>query len=232
MPERSSPTPEPRRLTLDELLDRADRPALESHFESDPDARRQAELQAQIDQSLARLFAAPDIQLDTQPARASRRVAVRWWAAAAAVGLLAFAGWRWWTISNRPDVLSPLYHSIVAAGFTPEQVCTDDKEFSGWCRQYLRQSIRVTARPAEIEYVGWNRAPVVSGQSGILLARVAGQPVLVIMEREEWLTTIPGHSRDPALHVFSRRIGEAVFYEISPRERAAILPVLEAGSGR
>lgn len=218
--------PQPGRRTFDDVYDSADRAKLESFAERDPAVRQRLELQNRIDAVLCRAFVEPAESLDLAPTPRRFRHWRNWLAAAAALTLLV-GGWRLWTIANRPDLLGPLYRDTVAAGFVPEVVCTTDEEFTGWCRAYLRQPIRVTSRSENVQYVGWNKANVISPVSGILLVRVDGDPILVVLERRDRQTRVPGAIQDPSLRVFSRRIGEAILYEVTPKDRAVILPVLE-----
>jgi hypothetical protein len=218
--------PQPGQRTFDEVYDSADRSKLERLAEREPALRERIELQQRIDAVLCRAFAEPAESLDLAPRPHRLRHWKLWLAAAAAVTLLV-GGWRMWTVSNRPDVLGPLYRDTVAAGFVPEVVCTTDEEFTNWCRAYLRQPIRVASRSENVQYVGWNKANVISPISGILLVRVDGDPVIVVLERRDRQTRVPGAVRDKSLHVFSRHVGEAVLYEVTPKDHAAILPVLE-----
>lgn len=218
--------PQPGKRTFDEVFDGAERASLARLAEREPAIRAKLDLQERIDAALGRAFSEPETVLARVPSPHRFRQWRSWLAAAAALALV-LGGWRLWTIANRPDVLGPLYRSTVAAGFVPEVVCTTDEEFTGWCRSYLRQPIRVTSRSENVQYVGWNKASVISPLSGILLVRVDGDPVLVVLERVDRQTKVPGAIDDKSLRVFSRRVGEAVLYEVTPKDRAVILPVLE-----
>src|SRR5262245_12922852 len=118
--ERPPQSGDPRRPTLDELLDRAD-PAAKAELErvaaSNPNAKRHADLQARVDASLRSQFAEPELTL-TLPASSSKHP-LRWmrWAIAAVLVLSGLGAWRMWTIANRPDVLGPLYRQTVDSGF-------------------------------------------------------------------------------------------------------------------
>jgi hypothetical protein len=220
------------RRTIDELIDRGDGEALARAAQANQSVRRHVEVQARIDQALRREFSEPDLAI-----RLPDRTKV-WWqkwlpmAAAAVVLLAGLAGWRYWVVSNRPDILGPVYHRIVEAGFKPDAVCTTDEEFSGWTRQYLRQAMYPTSRPAGLEYVGWSSGRAVGRVSAILLARVEGQPVIVVMERTDRLDFPPGRVQDPALHLYRRQIGDVVLFEITPISHQTILPVIQAQPAR
>lgn len=231
MPERPI-QPDPSRPSIDELIDRAQSPDdLRILAAGSPDARRHVEMQSSIDESLRRLFHEP-ARLAITPAR--RQWSFRWvpWAAAAALLLAGLVSWRLWTIAHRPDVLGPLYKNTVASGFQPEVVCTTDDEFANWSRAYLRQALYVTSRPADVQYVGWNKGRIISPISGVLLVKVGGEPVIVVLEREDRQTVVPGKIADPSLHRFERHIGDVVLYEVTPKDHASILPALSKDPAR
>ena len=224
------------KVTLDELIDRAKSAAeLAALADKHPTARADLETQVRIDESLARLFAAPTAGegRGSQRGELLRVPRPRWlpWAAAAAL-LLAGAGVWWFVLrANGPDVLSPAYREVVAAGFKPEEVCTTDEAFVQWCRLYMRQPIYPTSHPDGLEYVGWSKGKIISPISGVLLVRMSGEPVLVVLERTDRQTITPGPSVDPSLHVFRKRIGEVMLYEISPKSKAVVLPALSGTKG-
>jgi len=192
---------------------------------SDDTVRRHVAAQSQMDAAMRRIFAEPEVAIALPQAGQGLRTWIPW-AAAAALLLAALGGWRMWTISNRPDVLGPLYRQTVAAGFKPDSVCTTDQEFMGWCRSYLRQAMMPTSRPDGVEYVGWSRVTVLSPGTPILLAKVGEDPVLVVMERVDRQTVEPGRIADKQLHAFRRRIGDVVLVEVTPKDHEVILPVI------
>lgn len=224
------------KVTLDELIDRAKSAAeLAALADKHPAVRAELETQARIDDSLARLFAAPVAgeSRGSQKGELLRAPRSRWlpWAAAAAL-LLAGVG-TWWFVlrASGPDVLSPAYHEVVAAGFKPEEVCTTDEAFVQWCRVYMRQPIYPTSHPDGLEFVGWSKGKIISPISGVLLVKMSGEPVIVVLERTDRQTVTPGPSADPTLHVFRKRIGEVMLYEISPKTESVVLPTLSATKG-
>jgi hypothetical protein len=226
------PNPSDPRPTIDDLIDRADRDAL-GRLTKDNDAlRRQVDAQDRIDASLRRIFAEPDVSITLPGAR--RPAWLRWapLAAAAVVLLAAVLGWRAWSVANRPDILGPLYHQMVDAGFKPNEVCTTDEEFARWTRQYLRESLAPTSHPEGLEYVGWSTGRALGNISAILLAKVEGQPVIVVMERTDRVKTYPGALKDTRLHLYRKKVGDVVMYEVTPIGRETILPVIQAQPGR
>lgn len=222
----------PHRVSLDELIDRArSAEELGKIAAEHPSVKNQVEIQAQINDALNRLF--DDSGIPVVLPRAAKPSRSRWlpWAAAAAL-LLAGAGIWWFLLKpNGPDVLTPAYREVVAAGFKPETVCTTDQEFASWCVGYMRQPIYPKAHPDGLEFVGWNKGKVISPISGILLVRVSGKPVIVVMERVDRQTIAPGPSADSELHIFRKRIGDVVLYEVTPNPDPVVLPSLSATKG-
>lgn len=223
----------PRKVTLDDLIDNAKSAAdLAALAERYPKAKTHLEVQARMDESLSRLFAAPDESVLVPGRLKSRRSIPRWLPFAAVAALLIAAGGVWWFAFRIPvrDVLTPGYRATVAAGFLPATVCTTDEEFAAWCRQYTGQPI-YPGHPDGVEYVGWNYGNVISRVTCVLLVRVSGEPVVVYMERADQMTVKPAATTDPALHIFSKQIGDVMLYEVSPKPTAAVLPALTATKG-
>jgi hypothetical protein len=211
---------------LDDSMEPADCARFEASLASSPQLREQIELQGRIDDSLTRLFGpVPAAGATNVPARSVRPWII---ALAAAVLLASAAVWIVAGLVMGPQPvnrLGPIYHYTLASGFEPEIVCTTPAEFADWVRTNYGQALYPGDDPG-VEYVGWSYGPVVSGYSGILLARVDGEPVIVVMDRREREYTRQAHPEDPGLSMHRRRIGELVLYEVTPHGRARILPLL------
>jgi hypothetical protein len=224
---------EPRKLTLDDVIDRAksaaDLAALATKY---PKAREHLEVQARMEESLARLFTPPEIALPADGAAGRGRGWPRWLPFAAAAALLIAGVGVWWFALRLPvrDVLTPAYRETVAAGFVPTTVCTTDDDFARWCYQYVGRAI-YPGHTEGVEYVGWNYAAVISQSSKVLLVKVGGEPVMVFMDNSSEVTVKPAPVSDPKLHVFTRRIGDVLMYEVSPKPAATVLPALSTTKG-
>jgi hypothetical protein len=211
---------------LDGALDRAEQQRFEADLGVVPALRKEVELQRRIDSALGRLF--------TEPARpkvaaAPRRMRIHPALLAVAAVLLLASAVTWLFVAGifheRPDRLGPLYRHTVAAGFEPDIVCTTPEEFAAWVRGNYGQALHPADDPG-IEFVGWTYANIVSSYTGILLARVDGEPVIVAMDRRERELQRQGQPQDAALTLHRRRIGELVLYEVTPLGKARVLPLL------
>lgn len=224
--------PQPRRddlieSYLDGQLSEAERASFEAKVAESAELRAQLELQRRVDAALGRLFGESSEAAPVLPMPRRWRVHPALVALAAVVCMATVGVWWFATRSfvDQPDRLGPLYRQTIAAGFTPEVVCTTPDEFAGWVRSNFGQPLHPSADPG-IEYVGWSYAHIVSGYSGVLLARVDGQPVIVAMDRIDREYARQVGPRDASLTMHRRRIGNLVLYEVTPLGRARILPAL------
>jgi hypothetical protein len=221
------PQPGPKRLTLDEFLDREGGLAeLQRRAQGDAKLSRQLDVQSRLDDSLHRLFEAPEVAVELPAGRSA--ASRRWvWGLAAALLLAMLGGWWVWLKPGGPrDVLGSLYRETVASGFKPGSVCTTDEEFANWCQSYLNQPIYPKGVPTGVEFLGWNVAPTFGPRTSVLLARVDSAPVLVVMSRVDRQKVTPKLDPNCSLHLFERRIGDVVLYEVTPKDQQVILPAL------
>jgi anti-sigma factor RsiW len=226
---------------LDGALTPGERHAFERALQSDPALRAELDLQTRIDASLRTHFAGEPgaIAVSLKPVRSttSRWAAIAAIAAAAAIAL-AGAG-LWWASQNtssRPSAPTPIaaptptlrtqYTREVARGFVPEAVCTTPDQFEEWVNKNYGQPLRPKETPDGVQFVGWSYAKLISPYSGVLLAKVNDQPVIVIMDKAENQTTPPAEG-DGDQKVFSQKIGSLVLYEVTPLSEPRILPLLE-----
>jgi hypothetical protein len=240
----------PTRPQIDEYLDGlvagAERAAVERTIAADARAAAEVKLQGEIDGSLKRLFAEPvgerDVVARLAPQSGSEAVArigprVRWkfLGLAAAVLLVGLAGlWAALVLSeDRTDRLSPLYKGEVANGFVPQEVCTDAAQFAGWTKEHYGQALYPADDRAGVTLVGWSYGRAVSNYSGVLLAKVEGTPVVVVVDKvsEEGLRKLP-EPTDPTLHRYRKRVGGLVMYEVTPLDRARVLPMISDRPGK
>lgn len=216
---------------LDGQMTDAERRAFERAVRADPQLRAQLELQWKIEASLSRLFvdsgATPMLPAGGASALRWTRFRPLYWSIAAAV-LLAAALTVYLMLGRGPSGAGPLaevYRVQLAKGFTPEVVCTTSDEFAKWVNTYFGQPIYPAEQHDGVEFIGWNYAPVIGGNSGVLLARVNGREVIVVMDRK----TREKKPLPPAgggLKSFRQEFGSVVLYEVTPLEAPAILPIL------
>lgn len=155
------------------------------------------------------------------------------WAAAAALVLAALGAWLIWGVLGRPAnpgygpwrSFETVYRDAVAGGFRPDWVCRTDREFQDTFWNHYRQRLLLETPPPRIETLGLSYCRSMSPQTVCLLARVQGRDVMVFVDRIE---------RDPdrtaadeaGLHLFRRRIGRLVLYEMTPLEQPFVLDLL------
>jgi hypothetical protein len=120
-----------------------------------------------------------------------------------------------------------LYQSTVAAGFKPDEVCTTDDQFRSWVQSKYGEPLAPAAHPDGVQYVGWSYAKAISPYTGVLLARVDNQPVLVLVDRAASQQHTPAPQDMPAgLHLHHATIGALSLYEVSPFAEPRITPIL------
>lgn len=193
----------------------------ERRLREDPALRDEVKLQRRIDAALGRLFE-PPAAFGGSPAR---RFGAPWYGLAAAIllGVLGvWSGLRWVDLGRSP--LEREYLRTVAAGFEPQEVCTTDAEFTRWMQEKFGHPMVVKDPPPDLELVGWSYSKAISSYTGLLLARVHGEPVLVVLDFAKLdaaeARPEPG---DEDLHVFRRTLGGLVLYEVTPHETPAIV---------
>ena len=225
----TAPTPEPEQL-LDAYLDgrllEADRTAFERKLGSDAQLRGQVELQRGIDAALGRLFTPARAQASTLPLAPSHSTA-RIIGLAAALMIACITGWLYLSRPVAgPNPLVVAYQDQIDNGFRPQVVCTGQAEFAEWMRRYFGQPL-YPADSGSVQLVGWAYAPVVSSRSGILLAKSQEKPIVLVVDyavREKRPLLASGS--DSGLRTFRQKLGSVVVYEISPLDRATVLPLL------
>jgi hypothetical protein len=146
---------------------------------------------------------------------------VEWLAAAAFIALVAGA-LVWFNLPRRPAqtmiAAGDLYEKLVARGFKPEFVCTSDAEFTRAVDTRFGQGLLLASSP-DVQLVGWAysdnyKGITLSRQALILMAKVRGEPVIVLMDQSR-------HDRpqiakpESGLHVHRAEVGSLVLYEVS-----------------
>jgi hypothetical protein len=229
---------------IDDALTPAQRHAFEQQLRASPALAEQIELQHRIDDSLRRLFAVPSAPSlpaiivapapqDSPSLSFMRRYGL--YIAAAAAILLAF-GFLLINLQPAPPPLRPYiiakttlrgqYQAELNAGFEPAVVCTTPDQFQEWVDTNFQQSLRPAETSEAIRLVGWSYSPIVSNYSGILLAFVDDQPVVVVLDRLDRLDNPPNTGEGPQ-HIFEKQVNGLILYEITPFDQPRILPLLE-----
>jgi hypothetical protein len=238
----------------DGLLDEAQKQTFEQARSKNAAIRAELECQAQIDETIRRIFAPPTADdilkrihgdqsepaavTSASPAATGRARISPWvWrtAIAAAVILLATGGWWAWLMTQDAGVqvvlkvpelpklqMEQVYQNLLATGFKPKWVCSDEKEFATTFYFKLGQGLVFDHAPVAIAMVGLSYANCVSRDTVVFLADVHGEKVIVLVDKSanDKDFTLAGDSR---LHLFKRQVGSLMLYEVSPLAKPALL---------
>ncbi|MCA9242459.1 MAG: hypothetical protein KDA32_00785 [Phycisphaerales bacterium] len=231
---------------LDNQMSDDERRAFEESLTGDSAARREVASQRAVDESLKRLFPAPDVErvleraLRSAPSRRRAPVVFRFTAMAAAAALVTAIGVYWFNraptqnpvIQNtfRPESFETAYNREVEAGFKPEIVCKDDLEFAGAAWGASREGLLV-ASATDVKVVGWVHSTAISPKTLMLLTRVDGDtPVAVFFDTGQSAEQYASRLKLPCrgkLHAHRRDIGQAAVIEISPLAEPRVVNLLQ-----
>lgn len=241
--ERGEPSGEPLDAMVDAYVDGrmsvAERAAFEARLTREPALRAEVAAHQQLEAMLREQYAespaagqaiASAGQGDSSGRGGTRRIG-RWWLGAAAAIAVAVALWQWGllTPSRQPrvgDKLVAEYAAQVAGGFVPKEVCTTNEAFVEWTMTAYGIGISPAALPASVQLLGWTKRDTLSSYTGVLLARVDGQEVIVFMD-PSGLEASEASRSGQNLRVFTQRIGGLTLYEVTPSDRPAVLPGLK-----
>lgn len=211
-------------LYVDGGLETADVEAFEREMLQRPQVRAEVEALRGVDAALGRLF--DDGTLAAKPGVPARTGTWRWFALAA--GLLLAAGLAFYALRPDPLLIRPetVWANVERAGFTPSWKCVDDAEFRAYLTSRLGESFTIAETPG-LQVVGWAygkdyaKYPL-SKDTLILINKVGDDHSVVMIDRiahEKTLKVDP----DSGLHLFTRRVGGLVLYELTPRDQPAVL---------
>lgn len=233
---------------LDGTLEDEERQRFEARRASDPALRAVKDQQDAVDASLDRLYQTPPGALDRVLREIDRTARARTeqtpethtapfyhrpWAIAALFILSAGAAWQLYhTLSQGPAApgygplpwtsVDAFYRQRVREGFKPDWVCKDDQEFADTFRKRMRQPLLLAPAAGQVLPVGIAHLNCITPNSLALLARVGGDPVLVMIDRTRYdkPQNLPA---DSGLNIFRRVIGSLVLYEVSPLSAPHVL---------
>lgn len=225
---------------LDGTLEGDARREMQSLVTDDPALQREVELQTKINVALHRCCKAPDVERMLRKAggstpsgqRAGTLRRIGRMAAMILIGVTAALAVFWFAVpggrrTNVPSYevigIEASYQQLVGDGFKPEWRCETDEEFASTYRTQLGQALVLGQLPADIQMLGLSYSPAFSYNTIALLARVEGQPVIVYADRVESVEGVSVRFSDPAVHVFQRRVGDLVLYEVTEQDRPSIL---------
>lgn len=123
--------------------------------------------------------------------------------------------------------VASLYKREVTHGLEPAWVCSDDQEFAATFALRFDQGLTLAALPTGVEALGISYNQVVGTNALHLLARVQGQPVIVLIQRADATPTEPTLANDSGLHLFPHKIGLLTLYEVTPLDTPQLLERFE-----
>ncbi len=219
----------------DGLMTGEQRETVEQAILARPELERQLHHQRAIDDALRRRLTPPpahELQAVLEqagtaapgPARAPWRLMARRLAVAAALAAGTFGAWQIWSFMQ-PRLpgyqpmpwrsLVAIYQDEITSGFEPDWVCKDDQEFSDTFEDLYRQRLLLEPLPEGVAALGLAYGNSISQRTIYLLAEAANEPIVVFIDRAE---RDAGQSieSDTGLHLFERRVGDLILYELSP----------------
>lgn len=234
---------------LDGLMSDAERASFEQAIAGSAELREEIAFHRRLDSSLRSEFGAPPAPaglLTREEARAfaERKKSTGWsrerrmfLALAALIALVvSIQGFFWLSGSSnsaeRPS-LAHIYQGLVDYGFRPSEECTTSEKFAGWMKSKFGVALALKEDRPDVKLVGWSSSTAISNYTGLLLATVDGQPVLVAIDtvahQNEWgfpCRRQPGE--DAAVNFFSAEIDGIAVYEVTPLDKPRIIDNLAA----
>lgn len=229
---------------LDEQLDAVASEEFAGRVASSPELMKAIELQERIDECINRMYDPPpppdvlslilsnesDAVSDSENEKvAPHRAATPTWrvalyAIAACIAWIAVAGQFFMqpevrVVAYKERPLAEVYHTCVIEGFEPYWVCEDDLLFAATFERRQGVRLNLADMPEGTEMVGLAYLAGLSRDSTSLLARVDGEPVLVVVDKPErdWGPETGAFS-DGRINVHKTEKLGLVFYEITPFE--------------
>ncbi len=156
-----------------------------------------------------------------------------------AAGLLLAAGGGWWgwtmwqagqdgvrRFEPPPGSihrgLEVVYADEVADGFKPDWVCKSERQFVMTTYSRFGEGVLLRDLPEGAAPLGWSYANTISPKTAHLLASVDTHKVIIFIDEagKDTGQTIPC---ELGLHLFNRRVGKLVLYEISDMDKPRLL---------
>lgn len=230
----------------DGQLSEAERQVFERRMASDAQLRAEVERQGEIDESLLRIWAAPDADSvlgrilsesggpggvrtrGRAQGSGARRLAI-----AATIGIVTVGGWlgvRYWRLRAfdpyKPSTVEQVYAYEVATGLKAAWKCANDQQFATTFWKRFNQAMVLAQLPADVVWTGIDYAWSVEAGTTYVMAWVGGEPVIVFASRKEYAME-PALPPGSKLHLFRREDGLLVLHELTPLDRPRLLDLFK-----
>jgi hypothetical protein len=123
-----------------------------------------------------------------------------------------------------------IYRRLVMSGWTPSFTCENDEQFVIAVKKRLGVGVLIPLATTGVTLNGWGYSEGYTGTpigntTMFLLTEVEGKPVLVLMERASRDRKVElSDAGKNALHLFRRKVGGVVLYEVTPWPTQRVIP--------
>ncbi len=215
---------------LDGSMSAEERSAFEAELVVNAALRDELEVFAAVDASLSRQFVYAEAQEPAPiPMRRGMPRFVKWSALAAGLALAAVAAW----YALRPDPLlippQQVWANMEAVNFKPVWRCENDEQFRQLLTARLGEAF-VIEENERLRVLGWAYGAdyvqyPLSKDTLILINKVGDEHSIILIDRadKERNLKVP---RESGLHIYRKRFGGLVLYELTPLPEPAVLPAV------
>ena len=137
--------------------------------------------------------------------------------AAAAAAIVIWGGLGWYFLAPEaqwpgdapppPLPLAMVYENLVANGFKPAWVCSDDHEFASTFLQRHGQGLLLAKMPEGSGMYGLAYSGGITGKATSMLAHAGESPVMVFVDRLDADPHLEEPAQDTGLHLFRKELG-------------------------
>jgi hypothetical protein len=222
---------------VDGLLPPSERAAFEAELKTSPALQEELELQSSLDASLGRLFeytdAAPAAPAPLPIAAHRKGPKLLKWVSVAAAFVLAAIG-AWYVLRPDPLLIPPekVWNNMVAVNFKPVWRCENDAEFKRLLDTKLGENFTIDETKG-VHVVGWaygqdyKQYPL-SKDTLILINKIENDHSIILIDRADKARTLKVPA-STGLHIYERKVGGLVLYEVTPRTHPDVLDAVVKG---
>jgi hypothetical protein len=163
----------------------------------------------------------------------SARPLARWAAMITVATLVAIGGVYVISPPKASDTLalvapSKAFESVLAGGLKPSWVCTVDELPARVADHFGGPSLALADLPADVQVLGWTepyytRQQVLEDRELVLMARKAGEPVILIIGQTSKVRSRPQSNHNDARQVHVADLGPFTLVEVSSHARPVLL---------